>query len=176
MAICQVCGCKTEDLDFVKSRIGSLDKKVCSFCGRQLKNLDSDSLSDTQLKWLAAVVRKDVPEREKEVSDALMAILEKHGEYQAISALEEKAEPAVRFYKGQEKAKSNISDADKDKTIAELTARVDKLEKTIIAMKRSQLIKLICEIAIPVILGIIILIILFSSDVYEDLVNLLSWY
>lgn len=174
MAVCQVCGCKTDELDFVEGRIGELDKRVCSFCGRQLKNLEGESVGDSQVKWLSAVVQKDVPEREAEVYDALKSLLEKHSVNALPSVPQEKDEAQVKFYKGQGKGQKAMADADKDQVIADLTARVEKLEKTLIAMKRSQLIKLICEIALPIILGIVILIIFFSSGFYNTLSDLYS--
>jgi len=174
MAVCQVCGCKTDELDFVDGRIGNLEKKVCSFCGRQLKNIDGESITDAQAKWLSAVASKDVPEREADVSEALKDILKKHNAGVEISAPQESAEPQVKFYKAKDAGKKAVAESDKDEQIAELTARVEKLEKMLIAMKRSQLIKLLCEIAIPVILGIVILIIFFSSGFYQTLSDLYS--
>lgn len=174
MAICQVCGCKTDELDFVEGHIGGLEKKVCSFCHRQLKNLDGESVGEAHLKWLSAVVGKDVPEREEEVFLALKGILEKHGVQQEISVPVPNADLSVKAYNVQEKAENPVSADEKDRLIAELTDRVDKLEKTVILMKRSQIIKMICEIAIPVILGIIILIVFFSSGFYNTLSDLYS--
>lgn len=174
MAVCQICGCKTDELDFVDSRIGNLEKRVCSFCSRQLKNLDGESISDAQVKWLSAVVSKDVPEREEEVSEALSSILKKQGASVDLPASQDKTESQVKYYKAQGKGSAVVSDGNKDEQIAALTARVEKLEKMLIAMKRSQLIKLVCEIAIPVILGIIILIVFFSSGFYQTLSDLYS--
>ncbi len=173
MAICQVCGCKTDELDFVDGRIGGLEKRVCSFCGRQLKNLEGDSVSEAQFKWLKAVVEKDVAEREDAVMQALKELSVRHSKNTAPTPTDSKAEPQVKFNKEQENTKLSVSE-DKEQIIKELTARVDKLEKTIIAMKRSQLIKLICEISLPIILGIIILIIFFSSGFYNTLSDLYS--
>ena len=175
MAVCQFCGCKTDELDFVAVRIGGLDKKACSFCGRQLKNFDGDNISDAQIKWLLAVINKAVPDREEDVLDALKELLEKNGGASEATAPQEAYAAEVKHYKAQSKSNFGADDGDKDKLIAELNARVDKLEKTIIAMKRSQLIKLICEISIPVILGIIFLIVLFSSGFYDRLAELMNY-
>lgn len=172
MAVCQICGCKTEELDFVDVHIGELDKRACSFCARQLKNLGSETVSDAQLKWLKAAVQKEVPEREGDVLDALNAMLEKFGGEAEISAPSGTVSE-VKYYPAQ--SSKRISESDVDKEIARLTARVDKLEKTIIAMKRSQLIRLVCEVAIPVILGIAILIVFFSSGLYDRLAGLMTW-
>lgn len=174
MAVCQVCGCKTDELDFVESRVGNIDKKICSFCDRQLKNIEGENISDAQVKWLNAIVSKEVPERETAVSDELNALANKYLPKVTSAVFQEAPVPQVRFYKAEGKGQKTATE-DKDELIAQLANRVDKLEKTIIAMKRAQLIRLVCEISIPVILGIIILIVLLSSGVYGDLVKLLNW-
>lgn len=168
MAVCQICGCKTDDLDFVESKVGALNKKVCSFCDRQLKSLCGDEIGEAQLNWLKAVVNKDVSEREAEVLDALKAILDKQGVQVNAEPVVSGAQGEIKQYKANKGLVKN-DDVNKDAAIAELTERVDKLEKALIAMKRAQLIKTICEIAVPVILAIIILIIIFSSDFYDQL-------
>ena len=175
MAVCQICGCKTDELDFVDVRIGELPKKACSFCGRQLKNLNGENVTEAQVKWLAAAINKDVPGREDDVLEALKELLKKTGVAEEIPAPQVPYSAEVKHYKAQSKSSFGADDGDKDKLIAELNARVDKLEKTIIAMKRSQLIKLICEISIPVILGIIFLIVLFSSGFYDRLAELMNY-
>lgn len=174
MAVCQVCGCKTDELDFVESRIGNIEKKVCSFCDRQLKNIDGENTSDAQIRWLNAIVSKDVPEREAVVSEELNALASKYLPKAEPAISQEPPVSQVKFYKAEGKGqKATIED--KDELIAQLTNRVDKLEKTLVAMKRAQLIRLICEVSIPVILGIVIFIVLLSSGVYEDLIELLNW-
>ena len=175
MAVCQVCGCKTDELDFVDSRIGNIDKRVCSFCDRQLKNISGDKINDAQLKWLNAVASKEVPEREAIVSDELNTMAEKYLPKAVPAEPSEAPVSQVKIYKAEKKGQK-IAAEDKDELIAQLTNRVDKLEKTIIAMKRAQLIRLVCEISIPVILGIVILIVFFSSGVYKDLVDLLNMF
>lgn len=175
MAICQVCGCKTEELDFVDVRIGDVDKRACSFCARQLKNFNNDAVGDAQVKWLKAAVQKDVPEREADVLTALHDLLSRYDEKAEDVSAPQDSFAQVKHYPAQSSKQGFGGEIDKDKEIARLTARVDKLEKTILAMKRTQLIKLVCEIAIPVILGIVILIIFFSSDFYDRLTQLISW-
>ncbi len=170
MAVCPVCGCKTDALDFVNGSIGGLQKSVCSFCDRQLKAFDSDEVSDAQLKWLKAVITKDVPERDDTVSDALKSIYEKTGSIiEDVSVVDEV--PEQKAYNATPK-KTVVVNNEKELLIAELSARVDSLEKTVIDMKRRQLIKTICEIAIPVILGIIVMIVFFSSGFYRTLSDL----
>lgn len=166
MAVCPVCGCKTDALDFVNGSIGGLQKPVCSFCDRQLKAFEGDEVSDAQLKWLKAVITKDVPERDDTVSDALRNVYEKTGGIiEDVSVVDEV--PEQKAYNAT--PKKTVVNSEKDLLIAELSARVDSLEKTVIDMKRRQLIKTICEIAIPVILGIVVMIVFFSSGFYRTL-------
>ncbi len=166
MAVCQICGCKTDDLDFVECRIGTLDKKVCSFCHRQLKSLGNDEINSSQLKWLSAVVEKDVPDREADVHTALREIMNKYG----AQAQEPLQSAEVKYYPP---ARGKCADGSaNESTIQELAERVEKLEKQLVAMKRAYLIKTVCEIAIPIILGIIILIVFFSSGFYNTIADL----
>ena len=171
MAVCPVCGCKTDALDFIDSSIGNLNKPVCSFCHRQLKAFDGNEVSDAQLKWLKAVITKDVPEREVEVFNALKSVFEEKGgkAEEAKPVIDDV--PEVKAY-NQQKKQTVVINSDKDLLIAELSERVDNLEKMVIDMKRRQLIKTICEVAIPVILGIIVMIIFFSSGFYRTLSDL----
>lgn len=170
MAVCPVCGCKTDALDFVDSKIGSLDKSVCSFCHKQLNALSSSSAGEAQLNWLKAVLNKDVPEREPEVLSALKDLLALHGgsvEPAQQAGAAPYSAPAntpakTKVYKANS---GEVTEGDQP-NVAELTERVEKLEKELRLMKRSMLIKTICEIALPIIMGIIILIVFFSSDFY----------
>lgn len=169
MAVCPVCGCKTDALDFVQSKIGDMDISVCSFCHKQLNSLNGNSAGEAQLNWLTAVLGKDVPERGAEVVKELKALLEKHGAPVEGTAYEPYSSPATPVKTTVYKANSGEVKEGKDAEIAELTERIEKLEKQLFAFKRSLLIKTICEIALPVILLIIILIIFFSSDFYGQL-------
>ncbi len=171
MAVCPVCGCKTDALDFVESKIGAMDINVCSFCHKQLNSLNGNSAGEAQLNWLAAVLGKDVPERGAEVVKVLNSLLKKHS---APTPAEDTASepynpPAAPVKTTVYKANSGEVKEGKAAEIAELTERIEKLENQLLAFKRSLLIKTICEIALPIILGIIILIIFFSSDFYGQL-------
>ena len=42
MAVCPICGCKTDELDFVEKMIGTVNCKACSFCSRQLNVFDTN--------------------------------------------------------------------------------------------------------------------------------------
>lgn len=176
MAVCPVCGCKTDALDFVQSKIGAMDINVCSFCHKQLNSLNGNSAGEAQLNWLTAVLGKDVPERGAEVVKELRALLEKHSAPTPVegTASEPYNPPATPVKTTVYKANSGEAKEGKDAEIAELTDRIEKLEKQLLAFKRSLLIKTICEIALPVILLIIIFIIFFSSDFYGELSFLLD--
>ena len=66
MGVCPVCNCKTDELDFTAHNIGGKEYKICSFCHRQLKGFDNNSEpSEAQLKWLWAVIGKDIPDRDE---------------------------------------------------------------------------------------------------------------
>lgn len=165
MAICPVCGCKTDELDFVECSINGLEKKVCSFCDRQLKGF-SDVPTSAQIRWLGAVLAKEV-DREEDIKKALKELFEKHGSGEVIIQQVSKSKAPVM------NAKISSEDFDdKDKVIAQLVKRVEMLEKELVSMKRKQMIKTLLEILLPVVLGIIILIVFFSSGLFDTLSGL----
>ncbi len=165
MAICPVCGCKTDELDFVEGSINGLEKKVCSFCDRQLKGF-SEEPTPAQIRWLGAVLAKEV-ERDEDVKKALKELFEKYGSGEIIIQQAAKTKtPAMN-----KKISSDDFD-DKDKVIAQLVKRVEFLEKELVSMKRKQMIKSLLEILLPVVLGIVILIIFFSSGLFDTLSGL----
>ncbi len=178
MAVCEVCGCKTDDLDFVNGNINGLEKKVCSFCDRQLKAITGEKLTEAQLRWLNTAINKEVAERGKDTAVALKALLEKCGA--DLQPQTFNAAPTARVYKANSVGKTittgsiDAADVDKDQLILELLGRVEKLENTLLLMQRKQIIKTIIEICVPVILGIIILIVFFSSGLYDTLASLYS--
>ena len=57
MSVCPVCGCKTDELDFVLCTIEKNEEMVCSFCEKQIKKLYSDPTPATaQVRWLSSVL------------------------------------------------------------------------------------------------------------------------
>jgi hypothetical protein len=170
MAVCPVCGCKTDALDFVESKIGATDVSVCSFCHRQLNVLNTGSAGEAQLNWLKAVLAKEVTERSTEVFTALEELYEKNGG-SFVPAEQPQAEPyATPTYTAAPSRSATGNKAEGEQVdVAQLLERVEKLEKQLASMKRSMLFKTICEIALPIIMGIIILIVFFSSDFYGEL-------
>lgn len=165
MAICPICGCKTDELDFVERKICTTDGKVCSFCSRQLNAFDSTKEpTEAQLRWLTAVIEKDVPEREDNISGALKEIRSRYAETEIIQAdapVQQKADVAQQGF-----AKKNNAD---QALIVELQNRVQALENEIRTMKRKQMIKTIIELGAPFVLLIALIIVFLSSGIMDNL-------
>ena len=164
MAVCPICGCKTDELDFIERKLSDVDCKVCSFCNRQLNVFDTvNEPTEAQLRWLVAVIGKDVPEREDAVSDALKAMRSRFSET-------EQEQPAVPVQQKinvvqQASAKKNSTD---DNLIIELQNRITALENEIRTMKRKQMIKTIIELGAPVALLILLIIVFLSSGIIDN--------
>lgn len=170
MAICPVCGCKTDALDFVKGRVGECEADICSFCDKQIKGLsDVAEVTPAQARWLTAVLTKDAAGRSVELYNELKAIGEKC-QLPLFNKAEEKPEPQQIKTAAKVNAPANADV--KDEVIAQLNERIAALEKQLKAMKRNMLIKSIMEICIPIILGILILIVFFASGLYDTLASL----
>ncbi len=170
MAVCEICGCKTDELDFVVGSLNGEDKKMCSFCHKQLQGF-GESLREAQLRWLKAIVSKDVPTRGEATASALRLVLNKYDSQNFDS--DGAVYPKTEVYNAHPEKKSvKIENVDKDQLILELMGRVEKLESTLLLMKRKQIIKTILEMGIPLVLAIIILIAFFSSGLYDTLAGL----
>ncbi len=164
MAVCPVCGCKTDELDFVKGSVNGVEKDVCSFCDRQLKTFSADEVNSSAVRWLTNVLSKDV-QRDEETSKALKELYLKHGGNAEPDGMAKNANAVV-----QQRPPSKISASDfddKDKVIAQLVKRVEKLEKDLVQMKRKQMIKTIIELGVPVVMLILLIIIFFASGLPE---------
>ncbi len=175
MAVCPVCGCKTDELDFVQGTIGGWSGNICSFCQKQIKGIDvTKGLSQAQLRWVTAALSKDVY-RDEALLDELKAL---SGDV-AAGDDEFKQYPVVNHYTPAQNTPSVASAGGtsvNDETIRQLQKRVEDLEKQIRSMKRTALIKSILEICIPIILGIVILIVFFSSGLFDALAGLYNEY
>ncbi len=171
MAVCEICGCKTDELDFIQGSVNGLSKKMCSFCDKQLKAM-GDSPNEVQLRWLNAVVSKEVAERNGDTAAALSEILKKHSDSKVFEDSPAGAPAAEKAIPKKQKGKVSAENVDKDELVLELLGRVEKLEKALITMKRKEIIKTIIEIIMPIILGILILIIFFSSGLFDALSGL----
>ena len=139
MAVCPICGCKTDELDFVQRKLSDADCKVCSFCNRQLNVFDTvNEPTEAQLRWLVAVIGKDVPERETAVSDALKEIRSRFSE----SETEQIAPPEQQRKNVVQQASAKKSSSD-DNLIVELQNRITALENEIRTMKRKQMMRVL---------------------------------
>ena len=171
MAVCPVCGCKTDELDFVQGNIGSWSGNICSFCQKQIKGIDpAKGLSEAQFRWVNAALSKDV-QRDEGLVDELKAL----SGVVATGDDEFKQYPVVNQYTPVQSTPSvtPVSGTSvNDEVIKQLQKRVEALEKQIRSMKRTALIKSILEICIPIILGIVILIVFFSSGLFDALSGL----
>lgn len=171
MSICPVCGCRTEELDFVDAAINGTHCRACSFCEKQLKNFVGDvQPTEAQLRWLDAVINKEVSERGAEVAKALDALKANFN-----ADVDAESEPHKQAYDdgfAPSKAKNTKTQGGDGERVAALEKRITALENELKRMKRVAMIKSILEITIPIILGILILIIFFSSGLFDSLTSL----
>ena len=178
MAICPVCGCKTDDLDFISRVVGAEEEKVCSFCDRQLKNFEgAGEPTEAQLRWLDAVIQKEVPARSAGVLTALKAM---NGKYQKAEVQGQPpqgntaAQKAQPVHQRQVPAQASPVSGSRDEQIEELTKRVAALEAELKSMKRKQMIKTIVELGAPVVMLILLIIVFFASGLYDSLQALMG--
>lgn len=176
MAVCPLCGCKTDELDFVLCKIEDTEARVCSFCDKQIKKINIDEeIAVAQLRWLESIVSKDVL-REQNVVSAINSLKAKY-------LPESEAQPVIQATGNQ------IADLKKDVKIPtatngnvtisveqynKLVERLDNLETSFNKYKKAQLIKMIIELGVPVIMVIILLIILLSSGLFDIFSNLMQ--
>lgn len=177
MSVCPVCGCKTDELDFVLCTIEKNEEMVCSFCEKQIKKLYSDeSPATAQLRWLSSVVEKEVPSRPQSIMAALNAMQSKFvpvgAEKQGMPLAEQQFGEIKRDVKAAvvPGGTANIS----AEQYSDLVKRLEALESSFDKYKKSQLIKMVIELGVPVVLVIILAIIFFASGLYESLSHLLS--
>lgn len=167
MAVCPICGCKTEELDFVERKINGDDCRVCSFCDKQLNVFDSDSEpTEAQLRWLDAVIGKDVPQREDGVLSGLKSIRSRFPEKEAGNPVAT-GQPLNVVYQGT--TQRNTEQSNEDGAITELQNRITALENEIRAMKRKQMIKTIVELGAPFVLLLLLIIIVLKSGLIENI-------
>lgn len=174
MAVCPLCGCKTDELDFVLCRIENTEAKVCSFCDKQIKKIDTDeNIASAQLRWLESIASKDI-EREKNITDAIDSLKSKYlvetkAEENPVTMGNQFAEIKKDISMPQAKTSGapNIS----QEQYNNIVKRLEKLEDSFAKYKKAQLIKLILELGLPIVMVIIILIVLLSSGVFDMLSN-----
>lgn len=166
MAVCPVCGCKTDELDFVERIMNKEGIKVCSFCNRQLNVFEAlDEPTEAQLRWLRAVIDKEVSERQENVCVAL-------NELQSRFFANEEKQPAVivqtKVNTVPQGSDKKVSTAD-DNLIIDLQNRITALENEIRTMKRKQMIKTIVELGAPFALLIVLIIVFLSSGIMDNM-------
>lgn len=181
MGVCPVCNCKTDELDFTACSIGGKEYKICSFCQRQLKGFDNSDTEPTeaQLKWLFAVISKDVPDRDV----ALKSELEKiNARYSQNPFAVENTQP-VNTQKAPQAYGATTPPAKKtfaapaqsdNEIIRQLQQRIDGLEAEIRMMKRKQMIKTIIELGAPFAMLILLLIVFFASGLYDSIKEIMT--
>ncbi len=170
MGSCPVCGCKTDELDFVVAKIGEKEEKVCSFCQRQLSTIKANAVpTEAHLRWLDAVIAKDVAQRDENVLLSLKDL-------RSSLAIEEPVKAAApKTYNASEKKPSAKAEAaDENQQLALLQKRVSALESEIRAMKRRQMIKTLIELGLPAVLFILILIVALSSGLFDSLKSIMD--
>ena len=181
MGVCPVCNCKTDELDFTACNIGGKEYKICSFCQRQLKGFEKNAEpTEAQLKWLWAVISKDVPDRDA----ALMAELEKmNAEFSQNNFAVENTQPASSQKAPQAygattpppaKKTSSVPAQSDNEIIRQLQQRVEGLEAEIRMMKRRQMIKTIVELGAPVAMLLLLLIVFFASGLYDSIKEIMT--
>lgn len=165
MAVCPICGCKTDELDFVVRTMNEEESKVCSFCNRQLNVFDTaNEPTEAQLRWLNAVIDKEVTERAENVSVALKELHSRFSEKEA----EQPATPMQPKINAVPQGSVNKTNTD-DNLIIELQNRITALENEIRTMKRKQMIKTIIELGAPFALLILLVIVFLSSGIMDNL-------
>ena len=93
MAICPVCGCKTDELDFVLGTIGGWSGNICSFCQKQVKGIDAEKgLTQAQFRWVSAALSKDV-QRDEALLNELNSLTA-----MAAAGADEQQYPVVNHY------------------------------------------------------------------------------
>lgn len=168
MAVCPVCGCKTEELDFVERKIIGEDCRVCSFCDRQLNVFDSFSEpTEAQIRWLDAVIEKEVSQRDDKVLSALKSIRSRFPEKDVTKPAAPEQSPKNIVH--QNTTQRNPEQYKEDDVITELQNRVTALENELRAMKRKQMIKTIVELGAPFVLLILLIIIVLKSGLIENM-------
>jgi hypothetical protein len=181
MGVCPVCNCKTDELDFTACTIGEKEYKICSFCQRQLKGFDNNSEpTEAQLKWLSAVISKDVPDRDIALKTELEKIYARYSQNpfaventQPISS--QKAPKAYGATTPPPAKKTSPAHVTSDnEIIRQLQQRVDGLEAEIRMMKRKQMIKTIIELGAPFAMLILLLIVFFASGLYDSIKEIMT--
>ena len=178
MSVCPVCGCKTDELDFVLCTIEKNEEMVCSFCEKQIKKFYSDETPATaQVRWLSSVLEKEVPSRPQNISVALNAMKSKFAPETNEAVSTGAIESQFNSIRRDVNVPANLSSGTPSISVDQynnLLKRLEKLEGDFSKYKKGQLIKMVIELGLPVVLVIVLAIIFFASGLYESLSQLLS--
>jgi hypothetical protein len=151
---------------------------VCSFCEKQIKKLYSDETPSTaQVRWLSSVLEKEVPSRPQNISVALNAMKSKFAPETNEAVSTGAIESQFNSIRRDVNVPSNLSSGAPSISVDQynnLLKRLEKLEGDFSKYKKSQLIKMVIELGLPVVLVIVLAIIFFASGLYESLSQLLS--
>ena len=177
MAVCPLCGCKTDELDFVLCKIEGTEAKVCSFCEKQIKKIDTDeNIASAQLRWLESIASKDI-EREKNITDAINSLKLKYlKESEAEEVFATTGNQFAEIKKDLPPAKASGTANISVEQYNNLVKRLEKLEDSFAKYKKAQLVKMVVELGLPIVLAIITAIIFFASGLYDSLSMLTSMF
>ena len=177
MAVCPLCGCKTDELDFVLCKIEGTEAKVCSFCEKQIKKIDTDeNIAPAQLRWLESIASKDIV-REKNVSDAINSLKLKY--LKESEAEEVPTTTGNQFAEIKKEVSQVMSNGTANISLEQynnLVKRLEKLENSFAKYKKAQLVKMVVELGLPIVLAIITAIVFFASGLYDSLSMLTSMF
>lgn len=180
MSVCPVCGCKTDELDFVLCTIEKNEEMVCSFCEKQIKKLYSDPTPATaQVRWLSSVLEKEVPSRPQNISVALNDMKNKFASESQETVSVEAIESQFNSIRRDVNTQQNLSNGSPSISVDQynnLLKRLEKLEGDFSKYKKSQLIKMVIELGLPVVMAIIIAIVFFASGLYDSLSSIMSMF
>lgn len=179
---CPVCGCKTEEIDFVVVDMGQSEEvSVCSYCSNQLGALkaadesDAESLVKIQpkIRWLDAVLAKEVGDRSEEFIKTLRKF---RGRFPADLSENIAKTPDLPSGQGyavaprESREQSRGADA---ALLEELKERVSQLETDLSKFRRRLLITSVLEIVVPTVLLVVLALIFFKSDLWVSLSSLI---
>lgn len=176
---CPICGCKTEELDFVEINTESGVISVCDYCGKQISVLKAADMNDAdsiekikpKLRWLDAAIEKQTENRCEACEKSLQEL---RGKFPAgVIETTEQADGGQSIYtKSPIMDTTATSEADKNRII-QLEKRIESLEAEFHNHKRMSIIMSIAEFVVPAIILSIIAMVFFKSDLWADLSSII---
>ncbi len=171
---CPICGCKTEEFDFVDIDTQSGVLKVCDYCGKQINVLQAADVKDAEslekikpkLRWLDAAIEKDEESRGEAYEKELIRLQSKFPK--DIVQLE----PEIGKGSLAPIGAGESFEADNNR-ITQLERKIESLEAEFHKYKRKMIIRSIAELVVPAIILSIVAIIFFKSDLWADLSSII---